>query len=67
MFDSEQGLEGNEVERCEYCGKTKPIKYFADVETGEHPFSYMDEYFRIHGGPKLYKCRDCAIDIESKA
>ena len=59
------GCCGLEVHTCEYCGKIKPVKYFADVDT-PHVFSYLDEYFRIHGGPKLYKCRDCAIDIENK-
>ena len=64
MSDSEQGLD---VERCEYCGRIKPIKYFGDVETAAQVFAYLDEFSQIHGGPKFfYKCRECAIDIENK-
>ena len=66
MSDSEQGL-AKEVERCEYCGKIKPIKYFGDAKTGIQVFSYLDDFSRIHGGPKIYKCKECAIDIESKS
>ena len=63
MSDSEQGLE---VEKCEYCGKVKPVKYFGDAETSAQVFTLLNELSQIRGGPKLYKCRECAIDIESK-
>ena len=55
---------GLEVHTCEYCGKIKPVKYYADVETGDHVFTLLDEYLHADGR-KLYKCIECSADIDA--
>ena len=60
MSDSEQGL-AKEVERCEYCGKIKPIKYFGDAKTGIQVFSYLDDFLEFMAVLKYTSARNALL------
>ena len=55
---------GLELRTCEYCGKTKPLNYYGDVETGQPVLCIFEEYTRERDGKRLWRCGNCKEDIK---
>jgi hypothetical protein len=55
---------GLEMRTCEYCGKTKPLNYYGDVETGKPVLPVFEEYVRERDGQTIWRCWECVEDIK---
>jgi|RhiMetdeSRZDD1v2_1073273.scaffolds.fasta_scaffold3734071_2 hypothetical protein len=51
-----------EVQTCEYCQRTMPIKIWNGIEDGKETYNILLRSYD-YKGRLIWRCNDCAVDM----